>query len=380
MLRDLTDGQLRASGNVKWAAAEPDVLPAWVAEMDFALAEPVALALHDALDRGSVGYSPPDHVNGVPEASSAFAKAAWDWSFNPDQVVSVADVMGGIELVLRTLCEPAPVVVPTPTYPPFLDVVPHAGREMKLVPLAPDDDHATLDLDAIDRALRAGARTVLLCNPHNPGGRAFTRAELQGLLAVVLHHGARVVSDEIHAPLVLEGAVHVPFLTLDGAAGLTTTVISATKAWNIPGLKSAQVVTGTERDRRLLRALPHVANHGPAPLGIVATRAAYLQGMPWLEALLGRLAHNRSLFETLVSEQLPLVKMRPLEATYLAWLDARAYGLGNPATIALDRGRVLVSDGANFGPGGAGHVRVNLATSPERVTEVVRRLALAWER
>jgi cystathionine beta-lyase len=102
--------------------------------------------------------------------------------------------------------------------------------------------------------------------------------------------------------------------------------------------------------------------------------------MPWLEALLGRLARNRSLFETLVSEQLPLVKMRPLEATYLAWLDARAYGLGNPATIALDRGRVLVSDGTDFGPGGAGHVRVNLATSPERVTEVVRRLALAWER
>jgi cystathionine beta-lyase len=377
---DLSDQQLRAREGVKWAVAAPDVLPAWVAEMDFALAEPVARALHVALDRGAVGYGAPDRLNGVPEALSTFAKTRWDWSIDPGRVVLVGDVMGGVEVVLRTLCEPAPVVVPTPAYTPFLDVVPHTGRELVPVPLAPDDDHATLDLDAIDRALTAGARTLLLCNPHNPWGRAFTRAELDDLLAVVIRHGARVISDEIHAPLVLEGAGHVPFLTLDGAAELTTTVISAAKTWDIPGLKSAQVITGTEADRRTLRALPLVANHGSGPLGIVAARAAYLEGGPWLDALLVRLGDNRALFEALVSEQLPAARMRPLEATYLAWLDARAYGLGNPAKVALERGRVLVNEGRTFGPGGEGHVRVNLATSPERVAEIVHRLALAWER
>lgn len=376
---DLSDDQLRRRAGVKWAGLAPDVLPAWVAEMDFALAEPVAQALHEAVDRGSVGYGAPDHLNGVPEALSTFANARWDWSIDPHRVVLVGDVMAGVELVLRTLCEPGPVVVPTPAYPPFLDVVPHTGRELVPAPLEPEDDHASLDLDAIDNALTAGARTVLLCNPHNPWGRAFTRAELEALLAVVNRHGARVISDEVHAPLVLKGAEFVPFLTLDGAAEATTAIVSAAKAWNLPGLKSAQIVTGTETDRRRLRALPLVANHGSGPLGIVAARAAYLEGAPWLDALLRRLADNRALFETQAAQHLPAARMRQLEATYLGWVDARAYGLSSPAKVALERGRVFVNEGRTFGPGGEGHVRVNLATSRERVAEVVRRLALAWE-
>lgn len=376
---DLTDGQLRLRADAKWSRAPEGCLAASVAEMDFALAEPVAAAVHEAVDRGSVGYPPPDASSGVPEALAGFAERRWGWTVDPSRVVLVPDTMGGVELVLRTLCDRAPVVVPTPAYPPFLDVVPQTGRELVTVALDPDAPVARLDLDAIDAALAAGARTVLLCQPHNPWGRVFGRDELVGLRDVVTRHGARVISDEVHAPLVLPGAAHLPYACVPGTAEHTVTVLSAAKGWNIPGLKSAQVVAGPG-DTARLRALPLVANHGSTALGQVAARAAYTEGEPWLDALVGRLDANRALFTTLVGEHLPRVRMRALEATYLAWLDARAYGLARPAQAAVEAGRVHPSDGAHFGPGGAGHVRVNLATAPARLRRIVEGLALAWER
>jgi cysteine-S-conjugate beta-lyase len=378
-LRDLSDRELRDRAGAKWTAAGPGVLPAWVAEMDFALAEPVAAALHDAVDRGAVGYSPADARTGVARALAVFTAERWAWAPEPAHVVLVPDVMVGIELVLRTLCEDAAVVVPTPAYPPFLDVVPLTGRALVPVPLDPDGP-AALDLRRIDAALAAGARTVLLCQPHNPWGRVFGREELEGLRDVVLRHGARVISDEVHAPLVLPGAAHLPYGALEGTAAHTTTVLSAAKAWNVPGLRCAQVVTGGLDDADALRALPHTANHGPSPLGVVGALAAYRHGTPWLEEVLQRLDANRTLFGNLVAELLPGVRQRPLEATYLAWLDVRALGHQDPAGLALREGRVMVNDGARFGPGGQGHVRVNLATSPERVERIARRLATAWRR
>jgi cystathionine beta-lyase len=286
--------------------------------------------------------------------------------------------MAGVHLALTTLCEDAPVVVPTPAYPPFLDVVPLAGREIVTLPLDPDAEVAALDLDRVDAALAAGARTVLLCNPSNPWGRAFSVAELEGLRDVVTRHGARVVADDIHAPLVLPGATHVPYASLPGAAEHTTTVLSASKAFNVPGLKCAQVVAGSVADLRALRSVPLVANHGTSPLGIAANLAAYTGGRPWLDALVERLAANRDSLEKLVAEELPGVRMRRLEATYLAWLDVRALGLDDPAEVARSRGRCIVNDGRTFGPGGDGHVRLNIATSPERLADAVRRLATAW--
>jgi cystathionine beta-lyase len=287
--------------------------------------------------------------------------------------------MAGIALALDVLCEPGPVVVPTPAYMPFLDVAQLTGRERVDLPLDPDAPHAAVDLDRLDALLAAGARTLLLCQPHNPWGRAFTRAELEGVRDVVLRHGARVVSDEIHAPLVLDGAQHVPYLSLEGTADHAVAVLSASKAFNTPGLKCAQVLAPGRDDARALRSVPLVRNSGMSPLGAVAARAAYDEGEPWLDALRRRLSEQRDLFAALVAEQLPLARLRRQEATYLAWLDARAHGLEDPAGEALRTGRVQVNAGPTFGAGGDGHVRVNLATSPDRLREVVRRLALAWD-
>ena len=376
---DLTDDQLRSRRTVKWAVAPDDVLPAWVAEMDFALCPELAEAVARAVRDESTGYAPHDRSTGLPEALGAHAATEWGWDVDPGRVVLTGDVMAGVLIALTTLCENAPVVVPTPTYPPFLDVVPLAGRRLVEVPLDPDSPTASLDLERIDAELAAGARTVLLCQPHNPWGRVFTSGELEALRDVVVRHGAKVVSDEIHAPLVLPGAAHVPYLTIDGTADHGVAVLSASKAWNVPGLKCAQIVTGTDADAAALRNLPLVANHGLSPLGIAANLAAWRNGGHWLAGLIRRLDANRALLGDLVGEHLPRVGTRPLEATYLAWLDARAYGHDRPAAVALERGRVMVNEGATFGAGGAGGVRLNIGTSPERLSEAVARLARAWE-
>ena len=375
---DLTDDQLRARRTAKWSVPQ-DVLPAWVAEMDFALCPEVAEAVERAVRDGSTGYPPSDPATGLPEAVAGYASSAWSWQIPPRRALSVGDVMAGVLLSLTALCDDAPVVVPTPAYPPFLDVAALAGRRMVTVPLDPDSPTAALDLDRIDAELAAGARTVLLCQPHNPWGRVFGGAELEGLRDIVARHGARVVSDEIHAPLVLPGATHVPYLTLEGTADHAVAVLSASKAWNVPGLKCAQVVTGNDEDAAALRDLPLVANHGLSPLGIAANVAAWTQGGPWLAALIERLDSNRALLGGLVDDHLPGVRLRPLEATYLAWLDARAYGHEHPAAVALERGRVMVNEGTSFGAGGVGGVRLNIATSPDRLRDAVTRLARAWE-
>ncbi|GAB2682405.1 MalY/PatB family protein [Thalassiella azotivora] len=379
MIVDLPEHELRARRCVKWDVVEAHVLPAWVAETDYALCPEVEQALQRAVRDGVTGYPPPDRWTALPHALAGFAERHWGWHLDPALTLATGDVMAGVRLVLETLCEPAPVVVPTPAYPPFLEVVPVTGRELVQVPLDPDAGTAALDLGRIEDALRAGARTVLLCQPHNPWGRVFTRAELEGLRDVVVRYGARVVSDEIHAPLVLPGARHVPYLSLEGTAEHAVTVLSASKAFNVPGLKCAQVVAGDATSARALADAPLVANHGLSPLGVVATEVAWNAGDTWLAALVERLDAQRLLWSEQVAALLPRARVRPLEATYLAWLDVRAYAPVQPAHLARRRGRVMVNEGSTFGSGGEGHVRVNLATSRDRLVEVVRRLSAAFE-
>lgn len=376
---DLTDDQLRAGGSVKWNYGDRDLLPAWVAEMDVRLCPAVATALHDAVDRNVTGYAPMDDRTGLPEATAEFLAGRFGWQVDPRAVLSTGDVMAGVGLALGYLCEQAPVVVPVPSYPPFLAAVPLAGRELVPVPCAADDGgRPVLDLDAIEAALRAGARTIVLAQPHNPLGRSFTLEELTGLRDVVVRHGARVISDEIHAPLVLPGAEHLPYAMVEGTADHVVTVTAASKAWNIPGLKCAQIIAGNAADLARLRDIPIIANHGVSPLGVAATIAAYRDGLGWLDGLVAHLDRMRTLFGELLADRLPAVRWVPMDATYLAWLDARETGLADPSKAALEHGRVLVNQGATFGAGYEGFVRVNLATSAERLTRVVDRLATAW--
>jgi cystathionine beta-lyase len=384
---DLDDARLRRTGSVKWTYGGPDVLPAWVAEMDVAVCPPVAAALHRAVDDGAFGYPALDQDTTLRESTAGFLADRFRWTVDPALVMSTGDVMAGIMLALWTLCEPGPVVVPVPSYPPFLVGVPWTGRELVPVPMhSPSAENPSwaMDLDRIDAALAKGARTVLIADPHNPTGRCFSRAELEGLRDVVVRHGARVISDEIHAPLVLPGAGHTPYASLDGTADHVTTLVAASKAWNLPGLKCAQIVLGSARDAAVLAGVPPVANHGVSPLGVIATIAAYTDGRPWLDSLVEQIGARRTQLDELITTYLPTVTWRPSEGTYLAWLDARGTGLDDPAVEALARANVMVNRGSTFGDDERGldryrgFVRLNYGTSAERLERVVKKLAVAW--
>ena len=376
MIRDLTDDEARRALLAKWGVPD-DVLPAWIAEMDYAPAPVIAEALQRAVADGVFGYPAFEGGEDLAEAYAGFAARRFGHHVDPGLVLPVVDVTAGVRVALDLLCEPGPLVMPIPGYSPQLAIAEITGRERWDLVVDPDAERAELDLDRLDALFRDGARTLLLTQPHNPWGRAFTRAELEGVRDVVVRHGARVISDEIHAPLVLPGAEQVPYLTVEGTAEHTTAVVAASKAFNIAGLKCAQIVAGTAADLARITSAPYARNDSWSTLGVVASVAAYADGDPWLDALLARLDAQRSLLRELLATHLPQARMRPLEATYLAWLDLRAYGHDDPAAVALELGRVRLAPGHDYQPGLPGHVRLNIATSPERLTEVVRRLAAA---
>ncbi len=377
MIRDLTDEEARRALLLKWGQTEPGVIPAWVAEMDYAPADVITDALLEAVIRGQTSYPPYEFGGGLGRAYADWAARHFGHDVDPELVIPTVDVTAGMRLALDVLSEDAPVVMPVPAYSPQLEIAEITGRKRVDLVVDADDDRAGIDLDALDAAFADGARTLVLTQPHNPWGRVFTRAELEGIRDVVVRYGARVISDEIHAPLVLPGASHVSYLEIDGTADHAVALVAASKAFNIAGLKCAQVVTGDTATRDRLFEAPMARNDSWSTLGVVASMAAYDHGDPWLAALIERLDRQRTLLEALLAEHLPLARMRPLEATYLAWLDLRAYGFRDPARTCLERGRVRLAAGHDYHPGSTGHVRLNIATSPERLTEIVHRMATA---
>jgi cysteine-S-conjugate beta-lyase len=311
------------------------------------------------------------------EAYTGFVQRHFSWSVDPDEVLPVVDVTAGLRLAIDVLSEPGPLVLPIPAYGPHHAIGEITGRERIDLALDPDAARAEIDLERLDRQFRDGARTLLLTQPHNPWGRVFSRAELEGVRDVVSRRGARVVSDEVHGPLALPGAEHVSYLSLDGTADHAVALVSASKPFNVAGLRCAQVIAPDRSAMERLFLAPPARNDSWSSLGAAAAVACYRHGDDWLAALLVRLDAQRALLAQLLATHLPEARMRPLEGTYLAWLDLRAYGHADPARVARRRGRVLVSAGQEFQPDLPGHIRLNIATSADRLTEIVRRLAKA---
>ncbi len=377
-LHHLSLDDLRSRTSAKWRRYEPDVLPLWVAEMDVNLAEPIRDALAHAVNSGDTGYP---GGTAYPEAFVEFARNRWDWpGLGVSDVRPVAAVIQGYTEALLLAAGPGgTVVVTSPVYPPFYSYVREAGLTVIEAPLGPD---MRLDLAAIDSvvggAVKDGAPGValLLCNPHNPGGTLHTRDELTALAALMRAHEATVVSDEIHAPLVYAPGTFTPYLAVDPTA---MALHAASKAWNLAAIPAALLVFGEEAaDAR--RAFTAGTHHGPTHFGAIAQTAAYRDGTPWLDALLVDLAENRELLTNLLAQHVPGARLTPLEATYLAWVDCRELGLDlDPAAVFLERGRVAFNHGPTFGTGGAGHVRINIGTHPDILTEAVRRMALALD-
>lgn len=373
---DVSLAQLRRRTSMKWSRFEADVLPMWVAEMDVHLAEPVVRAVTDAIALGDTGYP---EGRAYPLALAGFAADRWGWTLNPERAVTVPDVTVGIGEVLKAVTRRGDaVVLNPPVYTPFYQAIENIER--RAVPAPLDPEHR-LDLSVLDAAFRAatatgGAAAYLLCSPHNPTGTAHTREELSAVAQLAGRYGVRVVADEVHAPLVYPGQPHVPYLSLPGTEDAFA-VLSASKAWNLVAFKAAVVVAGPGGAADL-DSIPEEVREATSHLGVIAHSAALDHGRGWLDRLLADLDGNRRLLGELLAEQLPAVGYRPPQATYLAWLDCRALGLpGDPAQVFFERGRVALSAGPDYGPGGDGRARLNFATSPQLLTEGVRRLASA---
>lgn len=368
-------GTLRLGGSVKWSMY-PEAIGAFVAEMDFGTAPPVTAALHAAVDAAVFGYLPAGTVEQMSAAYAAWSRDRYGWAVDPVDVRPVADVVAGLRLAIEHFSAPGtPVVLPTPAYMPFVSVPPQLGREVIEVPLSAGHRY---DLDALAAAFEAGGDLLILCNPHNPVGRVLTAAEMLAIAEVVDRYGGRVFSDEIHAPLVFGDARHLPYASLSPVtAEHTLTATSASKAWNLPGLKCAQVVLSSDADRETWAGIGPLAEHGAATLGVIANTAAYESGGPWLAEVLSYLDGNRRLLSRLVADLLPGVIYTPPEGTYLGWLDFRATGPADPAAYFLEKAGVAMTDGALCGEAGRGFGRLNFALPRPILREAVERIAAA---
>ena len=379
---DQTVEQLRAIGSVKWSQ-HPDALGAFVAEMDFGTAPPVAAAMREVVDSGLVGYLPDRLDARLSSAFAGFARERYGWEVAPERVRPLADVMSGLVAAIEHFSAPgSAVILPTPAYMPFVFVPTMLGREVIQVPMAKDAGRAVYDLDAVDAAFAAGGDLLVVCNPHNPVGRVLEPDEMRALADIVDRHGGRVFSDEIHAPLVYDGHRHVPYVTVsDAAARHAVTAVSASKAWNLPGTKCAQLVLSNDADAERWAEVGMLAEHGASNVGVAANIAAYESGGPWLADVLAYLDGSRHLLAELLAEHLPEVRYTPPEGTYLAWLDCRALGLGDhPAEFFHEHAGVALTDGPKCGDSGAGFVRHNLATPRAVLEQSVAQMAQALHR
>ncbi|MEV0403170.1 aminotransferase class I/II-fold pyridoxal phosphate-dependent enzyme [Actinoallomurus sp. NPDC050550] len=367
----------RARGCKRWSNHGPDVLDLGVAEMDLPIADPILAAVSEATERQAFGYPVDDHLSGVPTATAAWL-GRQGLSVTPAGIRLVPDAMRGILLAIRHLTEPSsPVVVPTPSYPRFFEVVAVTGRPCVQVPMRHEAGRYRLDLEGIERALRAGAGSVILCHPANPVGRVFTSDELTELATIVDRHSARVISDEVHAPIRYTEPF-TPYAALNETARRhAITVTSATKAWNFPGLRCAMVALTNGRDPAIWDGIRHVEKSGISPLGMIATKAALAEGAPWLTEALTFLDDNRRLVtEFLAGAELPIHADTP-EATYFSWLNLTAFDIDQPAAFLLEHAGVATGAGPTYGHGGAGHVRLNFATPQPTLLEALERITTA---
>lgn len=372
--------EMRARGGGKWRRFPPDVLPAFVADLDFKVAPAVQAALQRFVDHQDYGYGLPDDIDALYVAFARWMRHRHGWDVDPKSTIALSDlIQGTVATMVAYSGAGEGVVVQTPAYPPFLHTIASTGRGLVENRMLEGGGRFELDLDGLEKAAR-DARVLLLCNPHNPTGRVFSREELDRVADIARRHDLVIVADEIHADVVFAGARHIPMATIDGAAERTVTLTSATKSFNIPGARTAVVHFGSPAlMERFTAAVPDFLLGRPSRFGVDATVAAWTESDGWLESLLDHLSANRATVGRWAAEQ-KLVRHHAPEATFLAWLDCRQLGgPGSPFEFFLEHARVGLADGADFGPPGVGFVRLNFGTSAEILGEILERMSRALD-
>lgn len=370
----LSEEWLRAKPGRKWHHASPR-LAAWVADMDFRPAPAVIDHLRSMLDGGDIGY-PERGETGRMRSVDAFVgrmRERYSWSIEAADVREWNDVVQSIQAYLSVICSPGDrVVFHTPAYPPFFHAVEETGCELHAVPALIDGDDVRFDHERLDAELsKRPAKVLLLCNPQNPTGRVFTRAELEHLVDIADRHDLVIISDEIHSDILFDGRVHVPIATLPGAAGRTVTLNSASKSFNIAGLHYSVSHCGVPWVEERLAAMPDHLLGAANIMGAEGAWAAWTRGDEWFDAVRAHLEKMRGVTVDLVRSRLPGVRIHAPQATYLAWLDCTATPIAADPYFAFQSAGVEVNDGTNFGPEGAGHVRLNFATSTAMMQRII---------
>ncbi len=378
----------RPTDSIKWNKFQEDVIPLWVADMDYPAADPIQRAVRDRINEGVYGY-PDTHCSSglfteLRQVLVDRMQRLYNWQVSSDDLLFLPGVITGLNLTCQALATPGGnVLVQTPVYPPFLTLGQNAGMERHDAELRRrSDGHYEIDWEAFEAGLNNRTRLFILCNPHNPVGRVFRRDELERMAEICLRHGVVICSDEIHCDLLFKGKKHLPIASLDKEISQNTvTLMSPTKTYNIAGLQcSFAIVQNPDLRKQLEQSIKGLVMWVNL-IGLTATLAAYRDGQEWLDQVLHYLEGNRDYLYEYVREQLPMLQMVKPEGTYLAWLDCRNSGIvGNPCEFFLKMARVGLNDGATFGCGGEGFVRLNFACTWVLLTLALERMKSAVER
>jgi cystathionine beta-lyase len=369
--------ELQTHRSEKWREFPSEVLPLPVAEMDFPIAEPIRALLLEMVSKSDLGYLGP--IPELPVTFADFAHKRWNWQVDVSQVHIATDVGVAAVEVLRLLTSPGDrVLINSPVYHNFSNWIRESKSEVVDVPFHQSSSGWNLDFDEVERAYKDGIEVHLLCNPHNPLGRVYSREELLRITELAVKYDVRIISDEIHGPLTYSESTFIPYLSLGAdAEKVGVTITAASKTWNTAGLKCAIIVSQSPEMHDVLRRLPIATHYRASLLGAFASVAAFAEGGEWLDAVMVKLDSNRRFLRELLAEKLPLVEYELPQMGYLAWLDFSKYEISRPAYVLLNKGKVAVNSGSSFGPNVEGFVRLNFATSEEILTEAVNRMAEA---
>ena len=375
-VRALTLAELRKRKSVKWRHFPSDVLPLPVAEMDFPTAPKIKAALTDMVERSDTGYLGP-----FPELFDAFANFSakrWGWQVDTKQMRIATDVGVGIVEIMRTLIKPGEkVMLNSPVYENIWRWVSEVHATTVDTPLSEDNLSYKLDLAAIEKEYQNGVKVHILCHPHNPVGAIFSKDQLSDLADLAKKYQVVILSDEIHAPLTYDAKTYTPFLNVSqNAKEVGITITSASKSFNLAGLKCAVIITESTKLQERINVMPPAVTWRASLFGAVASTAAYAESVDWLDGVLITLDQNRKLVEKLIATKAPAIKYRIPDFGYLAWLDLSALALGeDPSAAILEKGKLAVNGGVLYGPKHKSFVRLNFGTSPEIITEAFDRLA-----
>lgn len=381
---DLDLAWLQRKESIKWRRARRDVLPAWMADMDFPVAEPISEAISELVRRGDLGYPAWSNWMGLSPLAEPFTQRMADlygWQPRSDWVRNFSDLIQAIQVVLYLMTKPGDAVaLHTPSYPPILKSITMMGRRVVVSQMERYGDDWGFDPGRLEQDIAdAGCRTLIVVNPHNPTGHVYSRAELRDLADLAVRRDLLVISDEIFAELAYPPHRHIPLASLGpDIASRTVTLASATKAFNFAGLRCAVAHVGSARLRAALEACPPDLLGVLDVMGVAATKAAWEKGDAWLAAVLDHLRANRDLIASTLAARAPAIGYYPPQATYLAWLDCRELETATePAAFFEEKAKVLILPGEGFGPGGTGFARLNFATSSEILTEILTRMTTA---